>query len=102
LIERPAFGVLTQRAGADEQSDLHAETRALSDLADRRDIGLERAGCAADRHVEALARHFLGQAQSVVELPLSRSREAEREALDSKRSGALQQIELLTDRRILG
>ena len=43
LLDRPAFGVLANRTGADERRDFDWDADALRDLDHRPDIDLERA-----------------------------------------------------------
>ena len=97
----PLLDELANRARPDERADLDAETRALADLDDRRDVGDDRAAGAADLDVHLAVDDLLAEPEHVVERALAAAGQADVRVLDAEIFHQVQDAQLVVDRRVL-
>ncbi len=99
VIDRPAFGILPDRAGSDESAALDRHTGALHDIGNRLDIGDHGAGCAVGANRQLAFADRTRQAFNVASDVGTGSRQPDVGRVESETVHLLQNLDLFVDRR---
>ena len=97
LLDRPAFGVLPDRAGTDEGGHLDRDADSLRDLDHRTDVELERSRRAEGLDPHVLVADLLGQAFDIRDGAGARARKTEIDRAHAELIGQVQEAQLVFD-----